>query len=466
MKAETLWLLHFCLESKLLKQGQVDGLLANLNPGTEVESCVKMLTQAGWVTDKAFLKEAQAIAKDNAANGFKPPIEANGSPSASAQNSNGSYAVEVFAEISLPDYETLSTMSEDALLEVMRTLIRDCQSIGASDLHIMSGARPIARYNKEIKYLNAQPMPDSIARGLNFSVMPKAKREIYDAENDLNYGLTLEQTDSGMSQRFRANIFEHMGGISGTYRIILPGVKSLEELGFPNADVMRKLLSYHNGLVLVTGPSGNGKTTTLASMVRELNLTRREHIISIEDPIEVMQDSEKSIISQREVGRDTQSFQAALRSALREDPDIIVVGELRNLDTIEMALTAAETGHLVIATLDTGDAATTLNRILDVFPASQQNQIRAMAAGTLRGIVCQRLVPSIKGNLVLACELLVNTPAVANIIRDAKETGLESAMQTGRKLGMRTLSESLTQLVDEQVISKEVADASLSSMVD
>jgi len=201
-------------------------------------------------------------------------------------------------------------------------------------------------------------------------------------------------------------------------------------------------------------------------MVRELNLTRREHIISIEDPIEVMQDSEKSIISQREVGRDTQSFQAALRSALREDPDIIVVGELRNLDTIEMALTAAETGHLVIATLDTGDAATTLNRILDVFPASQQNQIRAMAAGTLRGIVCQRLVPSIKGNLVLACELLVNTPAVANIIRDAKETGLESAMQTGRKLGMRTLSESLTQLVDEQVISKEVADASLSSMVD
>jgi twitching motility protein PilT len=143
-----------------------------------------------------------------------------------------------------------------------------------------------------------------------------------------------------------------------------------------------------------------------------------------------------------------------------------VVGELRNLDTIEMALTAAETGHLVIATLDTGDAATTLNRILDVFPASQQNQIRAMAAGTLRGIVCQRLVPSIKGNLVLACELLVNTPAVANIIRDAKETGLESAMQTGRKLGMRTLSESLTQLVDEQVISKEVADASLSSMVD
>lgn len=466
MKAEILWLLHFCLENKLLKQGQVDGLLTNLDPSTDLASCAKMLLQSGWVKDTDFLTEAQAIAKDNAEKGFRPPIEVNGYPMAPTDDSSSSVKVALFDKVSLPPYETLASMSDEALLQIMRTLIQDCQSIGASDLHIMSGARPVVRYNKEIKYLNTEPMPDSIARSLNFSVMPEAKRRIYEAENDLDYGLTLVQTESGMRQRFRANVFEHMGGISGTYRIISQSVQSLEELGFPNADVIRKLLSYHNGLVLVTGPSGNGKTTTLASMVRELNLTRREHIISIEDPIEVMQDSQNSIISQREVGRDTESFRVALRSALREDPDIIVIGELRNLDTIEMALTAAETGHLVIATLDTGDAATTLNRILDVFPASQQNQIRAMASGSLRGIVCQRLVPSKNGNLVLVCELMVNTPAVANIIRDGKETGLESAMQTGRKLGMRTLTESLNQLLEAGVISPEVANISLSSMIE
>lgn len=236
---------------------------------------------------------------------------------------------------------------------------------------------------------------------------------------------------------------------------------TLEELGFPNADNIRKLLNYHNGIILVTGPVGSGKTTTLASLVNELNQTRKDHIITVEDPIEVMQHSANSIVTQRQVGEHTESFNSALKSALREDPDIIVIGEMRDLETIEMAVTAAETGHLVIATMHTSDAGATLNRMLDVFPPSQQNQIRAMTAGSLRGIVCQRLIPSVDDEVVLACELLINTTAVANIIRDAKETGLESAMQSGKQLGMLTMNDSVQTLLDQGRITPEVAEENM-----
>ncbi|MFQ3226130.1 MAG: twitching motility protein PilT [Lentimonas sp.] len=313
------------------------------------------------------------------------------------------------------------------------------------------------RHHRRIVYLSNAPMPDALARRINYMPLTPEQRTKFEADKDLDYAMTVENETAGFKMRFRANLMEQKKGISGVYRIVADHMMSLEELGFPNAENIRKLLSYHNGIILVTGPVGSGKTTTLASLVNELNTSRKDHIITVEDPIEVMQESANCIVTQREVGKHTVSFNSALKSALREDPDIIVIGEMRDLATIEMAVTAAETGHLVIATMHTRDAVSTLNRMLDVFPPSQQNQIRAMTAGSLRGIVCQRLIPSVDDEVVLACELLVNTNAVANIIRDAKETGLGNAMQSGKKLGMLTMNDSVQALLDQGRITPEVA---------
>jgi len=238
----------------------------------------------------------------------------------------------------------------------------------------------------------------------------------------------------------------------------------MPELGFAeHIDTLKKLLSYHNGLVLITGPVGSGKTTTLASMVAYLNETRKDHIITVEDPIEVIQAPKGCNVTQRQVGDHTKTFFTALKGALREDPDIIVIGELRDLETIEMAVSAAETGHLVIGTMHTSDAATTLNRLLDVFPAAQQTQIRASVAESLRGIVCQRLLPSPRGGLVMACEILVNTIAIANLVREGKTTGLRNTMETGVREGMCLMDNVAFGLCQEGKISKETARSVISN---
>ncbi|HEY5079545.1 MAG TPA: type IV pilus twitching motility protein PilT, partial [Opitutaceae bacterium] len=241
--------------------------------------------------------------------------------------------------------------------------------------------------------------------------------------------------------------------------------KTMPELGFAaHLDTLKRLLSYHNGLVLITGPVGSGKTTTLASMVAYLNETRKDHIITVEDPIEVVQKSKGCNVTQRQVGDHTRSFFTALKGALREDPDIIVIGELRDLETIEMAVSAAETGHLVIGTMHTSDAATTLNRLLDVFPAAQQTQIRASVAESLRGIVCQRLLPPASGaGLVMACEILVNNMAIANLVRDGKTTGLRNTMETGVREGMCLMDNVVFALWQEKKITKETALANISN---
>jgi twitching motility protein PilT len=238
----------------------------------------------------------------------------------------------------------------------------------------------------------------------------------------------------------------------------------MQELGFAShLDTLKKFLSYHNGLVLITGPVGSGKTTTLASMVAYLNETRKDHIITVEDPIEVVQVSKGCNVTQRQVGDHTKTFFTALKGALREDPDIIVIGELRDLETIEMAVSAAETGHLVIGTMHTSDAATTLNRLLDVFPAAQQTQIRASVAESLRGIVCQRLLPSPAGGLVMACEIMVNTVAIANLVRDGKTTGLRNSMETGVREGMCLMDNVILALYLEKKVSKETALATMTN---
>ncbi len=446
MRPEIHWLLHFCLENQLLTEGQVLGMVANLAPSTDVHACAKLLASSGWIADTAFLDSAIEAAIKNTQDGFELPVVPGLSSAGSQSNIEG-----------FPDFSTFNQLNEDELGAAIRSLFTQCQKIGASDLHLTGGARPRMRHHRRIVYLSNAPLTDALARRINYLPLTPEQRQQFEANWDLDYALTLDDETEGFKMRFRANLMEQKKGISGVYRIVADHLMSLEELGFPNADNIRKLLNYHNGIILVTGPVGSGKTTTLASLVNELNQTRKDHIITVEDPIEVMQHSVNSIVTQRQVGKHTESFKSALKSALREDPDIIVIGEMRDLETIEMAVTAAETGHLVIATMHTRDAAATLNRMLDVFPPSQQNQIRAMTAGSLRGIVCQRLIPNVDDEVVLACELLVNTTAVANIIRDSKETGLENAMQSGKQLGMLTMNDSVQALLDQGKITAEVA---------
>jgi twitching motility protein PilT len=251
----------------------------------------------------------------------------------------------------------------------------------------------------------------------------------------------------------------HKEGIAGSYRLVPSQIKTLEELGFPakDAKTIRRLLDYNNGLILVTGPLGSGKTTTLAAMINVLNEKRQDHVITVEDPIEIIQHSKGCQITQRQIGSHTQSYRTALKGALREDPDIIVIGEMNDLETIENAITASETGHLVIGTLSTCDAANTLNRVLDVFPPSQQAQIRAMTAGSLRGILCQRLVPGADGTLKLAYEILINTNAVSNNINEGKIHQLKAAMEIGQKQGMLTIDQCLLAHYEAESITYEVA---------
>ncbi|MDQ8193443.1 PilT/PilU family type 4a pilus ATPase [Coraliomargarita sp. SDUM461004] len=445
MRPEIHWLLHFCSENKLLTSNQITGMVTNLDPSMDVDSVARLLTSTGWVTDTDFLTEAVTAANQNTQEGFELPEI----PGIELEMDTGFTG--------FPAFSTFNTLSDAELFKAVKTLFVECQKIGASDLHITGGARPRIRHHRRIVYLSNTPLSDKLARRINLILLNESQRKQFELDLDLDYALTIDGIGEHNGMRFRANLMEHKNGISGVYRVVANRLMSLEELGFPNAPDIRKLLAYHNGIILVTGPAGSGKTTTLASLVNELNQSRQEHIITVEDPIEVMQESANSIVTQRQIGDHTQSFHTALKSALREDPDIIVIGEMRDLETIEMAVTAAETGHLVIATMHTRDAISTLNRLLDVFPPRQQSQIRAMTAGSLRGILCQRLLPSVNDEVVLACELLVNTNAVANIIRDGKQTGLNNVMQSGKKYGMRTMNDSVKELLEAGKISAETA---------
>jgi twitching motility protein PilT len=250
-------------------------------------------------------------------------------------------------------------------------------------------------------------------------------------------------------------------GVAGSYHIVPDEISSLEELGFLPKDVVtiERMLDYHNGLILVTGPLGSGKTTTLAAMMDVLNKKRKDHIIAVEDPIEILHQSKNCIVTQREIGRHTDSYSVALKGALREDPDIIVIGELHNLETIENAITASETGHLVIGTLHTCDAANTLNRLLDVFPPSQQQQIRTMTAGSLRGIICQQLLPGVNEHLTIGYELLVGNLAVSNIIVEKMTHRLKGVMETGQKAGMCTFEGNILEKFRLGHVSEETARA-------
>ncbi len=350
------------------------------------------------------------------------------------------------------DFENIESMADQELKESMAKLLLSAQMTGASDLHISAGARPFARHYGRLEFLADKVLTAKEAEQLNCALLTADQKDAFLAQQDYDLALAL-----GERNRFRVNLMVHKEGPSGTYHVVPNRIRSLEELGFTNADTIRQLLDFHNGLILVTGPVGCGKTTTMASLVDELNRNRRDHIITVENPIEIIQTAANCNVTQREVGRHTENFKTALKAALREDPDVIVIGELSDLETIEMAITASETGHLVVGTLHTADAATTLSRLLDVFPPAQQPQIRAMVAESLRGIVCQRLLPSTDGGRVVACELLLNTLAVSNLIREGKSHALKAVLETGVKQGMCLMDTYILGLWQKQRITDAVA---------
>jgi twitching motility protein PilT len=334
----------------------------------------------------------------------------------------------------------------DALHEVVR--------LNASDLHVTADAPPMIRVNGGLRAIaGAAPWSrDKIVAELS-ALLNKTQATTFETELELDFAHTLSE-----ESRFRVNYYQQRGAIGAAFRLIPTEIKRLSDLGVP--DTVSRFATLPRGLVLVTGPTGSGKSTTLAGLIDLVNRTRADHIVTVEDPIEFMHKNQKSIVNQREVGSDTHSFANALKHVLRQDPDVILIGELRDLETISVALTAAETGHLVFATLHTQDAAQTIDRIIDVFPSHQQDQVRTQLAGTLQGVVSQTLVPKASGTgRVVATEVMVITPALANLIREGKTYQILSAMQAGKELGMHTMDQHLAELVNSGRITAQAAKA-------
>jgi twitching motility protein PilT len=325
---------------------------------------------------------------------------------------------------------------------------------GASDVHLGVNAPPLWRLYGALGPIwpNAPRLTAPDTERLAAGFLTPAQTSLLEKRGDADFAY------ANKNARYRASVVHQRRGTDLVFRIINTHVRTMDELGLPQH--LKLLTRYHNGLILVTGSVGSGKSTTLAALVEQINTERREHIITLEDPIEYILTSKNCHVSQREVFTHTESFAAALRASLREDPDVIMVGEMRDLETISLAITASETGHLVMATLHTGNASRTLDRLLDVFPPDQQEQIRAMVSESLRGVISQQLIPRADGTgRVLALEILTNTPAVANVIRESKTYMLPGIIQTGKKQGMRLMDDSLIDLYERGVITAEEAYA-------
>lgn len=435
----------------------------------------------GWVTQFQLVIRA---AEERAATGEVPPAFASAQQSASspaaspAADGNGAEQQKpvpaatpmeqnaAIHELSA-QIRQIRMMNETQLKQFMRELLLGIRDYGASDLHLSSGAPWFIR--KDLKLHRPDPewmLPDEDCTRMNMALLTEEEQQLFKKQQDLNLAIEID------GSRFRTALMFHKDGMSASYRLVPSRVHSLEELGFlpGDASTLKRLLDYHNGLILVTGPLGSGKTSTLAAMVEVANQARKDHIITVEDPIEIVQQSKNCQITQRQIGTNTKSYATALKGALREDPDIIVIGEMNDLETIENAITASETGHLVIGTLHTCDAANTLNRILDVFPPNQQPQIRAMTSGSLRGVICQKLVPAAKGGLTIVYEILINTLAVANTISDGKIFQLKAAMQIGSKVGMVSIDQNIFQKyklgeITEETAKDQIKDSSVMDML-
>jgi twitching motility protein PilT len=319
-------------------------------------------------------------------------------------------------------------------------LLKTTVDLGGSDLHLTTATPPQVRVNGKLARLEMGELTPADTKQLAYSVLTDAQKKRFEETLELDFSFGIK----GLA-RFRCNLFNQRGAVAAVYRLIPERIRSFEELGLPQ--VLANLADRPRGLVLVTGPTGSGKSTTLASMIDKINVERREHILTIEDPIEYIHPHKNCLVNQREVHSDTNGFSVALRAALREDPDVVLIGEMRDLETIESALRIAETGHLTFATLHTNSAAQTINRIIDVFPAHQQGQIRTQLSLVLEGIVCQALLPKANGGRVVSLEILIPTPAIRNLIREDKIHQIYSAMQTGQeKVGMQTANQALASL--------------------
>jgi len=330
---------------------------------------------------------------------------------------------------------------------LLKTLVDD----NASDLHLRAGEPPILRVHGELKRMeNLRPLTSAALETMLMCIMPERNQAEYRETNDTDFAYAID----GLA-RFRANAFRDYHGAAAVFRVIPATVVTVEELGL--SQEVQNLCYLTKGLVLVTGPTGSGKSTTLGGLIDLINRTRNDHVITIEDPIEFVHQSKKCVITQRQVGVHTGSFKAALRAALREDPDIVLVGELRDLETVHIALETAETGHLVFGTLHTTTAVGTIDRVIDQFPADRQSQIRVMLADTLKGVISQTLCKKIGGGRVAAMEILLSLPSVSNLIREGKAFQIPSVMQTSRKLGMILLTDVLIDLVDRGIVEPREA---------
>ena len=320
----------------------------------------------------------------------------------------------------------------------------------ASDLHISAELPPMIRVDGELRRINLPPFDQKAVISLLHGIMNDKQRKAFEEHLEVDFSFSIKNL-----ARFRANVFNHSRGAGGAFRPIPTSVPTLEELNMP--DLFKDLAELPRGLVLVTGPTGSGKSTTQAAIIHHINNKRACHILTIEDPIEYIHESKISLINQREVHRDTKSFTSALRTAMREDPDVILVGELRDIETIRLALTAAETGHLVFATLHTSSATKTINRIIDVFPGSEKNMVRSMLSESLQAVIAQTLIKGAESGRVAALEIMMCTAAIRNLIREDKVAQMYSTIQTGQSMGMQTLDQHLQELVTKQTIARESA---------
>jgi len=323
---------------------------------------------------------------------------------------------------------------------------------GASDLHLTTGTYPQIRlHGRLIPLTEFEALSPQDTQRLAYSVLNEAQKQKFEEANELDFSFGIQ----GLS-RFRCNVYRQRGAVAAAIRVIPFKIRAFEELGLP--PIVEQLADRPKGLVLVTGPTGSGKSTTLAAMIDKINSERSDHIITIEDPIEFVHQHKKCLVNQREVFADTHSFASALKSILRQDPDVVLVGEMRDLETIQAALTIAETGHLTLGTLHTNSCAQTMNRIIDVFPPHQQPQVRAQLSMVLEGVLSQQLIPRADGRgRAMALEIMVTTPAIRNLIREEKIHQIYSAMQAGQKFGMRTMNQSLVELVQKGLITREEA---------
>lgn len=330
-------------------------------------------------------------------------------------------------------------------------LFRMMKEQGASDLHLSTGNPPIFRQRGEMVRLNFKALGHDELTAILFEILSEKQKAHFEEFKDLDFAYSVPDL-----ARFRGNILMTHRGVAAVFRIIPTKILSADELGLPEG--VRRMTNFKKGMVLVTGPTGSGKSTTLAGMIDLINSTRKEHILTFEDPLEFIHENKMSLMNQRQIGEHTESFASALRAALREDPDVILVGEMRDLTTIQLAMSAAETGHLVFGTLHTSTAAKTVDRIIDVFPTDQQEQVRAMLSESLKGVICQQLLKTADGlGRVPALEIMLGTPAIGNLIREGKTFQIPSIMQTAKKDGMQLMDQHLLDLLKTKKVNPEEA---------